>query len=91
MSTHDLGDMVRVKGTWTDAAGAPVAPTAVTLTVKNPAGVATTPALTNPSAGVYYADVDANVVGTWCFRFRSTGSGQAAAEGRFYVRESQFD
>jgi hypothetical protein len=43
------------------------------------------------STGLYYIDVDANAVGYWAYRWFSLGTGQAAAERRFKVKDSDFD
>jgi hypothetical protein len=43
------------------------------------------------STGIYYLDIDANVVGDWHWRIYSEGTGQTADEGTFKVRSSNFD
>lgn len=94
MATHDLGDLVRLSASFsTVATGAAVDPDVVKLTVKNPDGDITTKTypvgITKSATGEYYSDVDADVAGTWYFRFWSTGNGQAANEGTFEVEEAQ--
>jgi len=96
-SEYDNGDLVRVTGTFTNAAGAAVDPTAVLFKVKAPNGQTTTytygtdAALVKESTGVYYVDVNANQSGKWRVRWYSTGTGQAATEDFFTVRDSDFD
>jgi len=42
------------------------------------------------AVGSYYTDVVATDAGIWYYRFYSTGTGQAAGETSFRVRESSF-
>jgi AICAR transformylase/IMP cyclohydrolase PurH len=84
MSVYNKGDLLRVTGTFTNAAGTAVDPTAVILKHRNPAGTTTTltyalTQLTKSATGIYYADVDLSSTGVWYFKFNSTGTGQAAS------------
>lgn len=94
MTTYDKGDLVRATGTFTTSAGAATDPTAVFVKYTNPSGSITTltygtdAALVKDSTGVYHVDIDANAVGAWTYRFYSTGTGQAAAEGDFFVKSA---
>lgn len=96
VNTYQLGDLVRCSGPFTNAAGTAIDPTAVLFEVKDPAGTLTTytygtdAELVRDSAGNYHVDVDANLPGTWYYRFYSTGTGQAADEASFIVETSQF-
>ena len=96
-NVHDLGDLVRCTGTFTDENGDAHDPTTVLFSVKNPAGTTTTytygvdAALVKDSTGVYHVDVDASAVGWYYYRFYSTGSGQASEEEKFEVGASWFD
>jgi hypothetical protein len=96
VSTHDIGDLVRITGSLTTADGTPVDPTALVCKVKGPDGALTTytyGATTFPirtGAGVYYVEVTPTLPGEYAYRFASTGTGQAADEGRFIVKESAF-
>ncbi len=89
--TFSVGDLVRVDGSFTNAAGTAVDPTAVFAQYRDPSGnvVALTygadAALVRDSTGVYHVDVDADEAGTWYYRFHSTGTGQAAGWSSFYV------
>lgn len=47
--------------------------------------------LVKDSVGHYHVNVDGNAVGWWYYRFYSTGTGQAAEEHKFRIRESNFD
>lgn len=96
-TTYDLGDLVRITGTFTTAAGVATDPTAVLCTYTDPSGDATTltygtdVALVKSSTGVYYVDVNADEQGVWEYRFYATGTGQAADEGSFIVQtDTQF-
>ena len=84
MNVYAKGDLLRVTGTFTNAAGTAVDPTAVILKHRNPAGTTTTltyalSQLTKSATGIYYADVDITASGVWYFKFSSTGTGQAAS------------
>jgi hypothetical protein len=74
-----------------------VDPTAVFCEVRTPAGVETTytygvdAGLVKDSVGNYHLNVSATARGTWPYRWYSTGTGQAAGESWFFVRESDFD
>jgi hypothetical protein len=93
---YDLGDLVRVSAAWTNAAGTAIDPTAVFAKYKDPSGSTTTLtygtdlALVKDSTGNYHVDIDANEAGTWRYRFYSTGTGQGAEEGNFYVSAGSF-
>jgi hypothetical protein len=80
LNKYEIGDLVRVSGPFRNSVdGAPVDPTAVFLSYKKPDG--TTTSLT-------YGVDGAVAVGIWSWRWHSTGIGQAADEGRFYVKPS---
>jgi hypothetical protein len=91
---YDVGDLVRIQGTFTDAAGAAFDPDVVTAKYLDPSGNATTDASPTKSAtGVYYTDVTIDELGTWYYRFEGTAAGgakQGAEESNFQVAKSQF-
>lgn len=97
MSDFVVGELVRVSGAFTNAAGAAADPTGVGFKYKDPEGSLTAYVygvgvqLARASAGNFYVDIDANQVGTWHWRFYATGTGQTADEGSFTVGESEFD
>lgn len=94
-NTYDLGGAVTCEAKFKKT-GVLLDPTTVTFKVKNPLGVETTYVyntdvqLIKDSTGIYHIDINANLVGTWFYRFESTGTGQAAQEGSFRVRVSNF-
>lgn len=94
-NTYDVGDLVRVSAAFTSG-GSAIDPTAVTAKVRDPSGNVTTlvyltdGALVRDAAGAFHTDVNADEAGVWTYRFASTGTGQAAAEGTFRVRASAF-
>jgi hypothetical protein len=98
-NTYDVGDLVRVTGTWEDADGTDTDP-AGTITFKFTDPSANTVTYTygvdaeliKSATGIYYVDVSIDEHGTWWYRFASgAGSGQAAAEAFFLIRDSRFD
>lgn len=95
-NSYDLGDLVRVSAPFTlVSSGAAVDPTVVKCSVRDPSGNVVTyvyltdAALVRDSAGNYHLDVDADEAGTWCYRWWSTGTGQAAEENQFTVRPAR--
>lgn len=84
---YTLGQVVRLTATIRDVDGALIAPTAVTVRVRDPAGVTTATAASALSLGVYYVDVTANAAGTWYYRVVTTGP-VTAGEGSFDVLPS---
>ena len=97
MNVYDYGDVVRCTGTYTDADGTAQDPAAVFFEFTDPSGntteyeYGTDEELIKSSTGVYYADIDCDECGFWYYRHYATGTGQAAVEGRFRVKESRFD
>lgn len=95
-NTYDVGDLVRVTGTLSDADGTASDPNGLSVKYKDPSGNTTTlvygtdAALKRSATGVYYTDIDVDESGYWYYRFASTGTGQSAAEGDFYVSDSRF-
>jgi hypothetical protein len=72
----DLGDVVPLTVTITDAAGAPTAATVV-LTVTLPNGTSVTPASTSPTTGTYQCDYLPTVPGRHIVRWVSTSPNSA--------------
>jgi hypothetical protein len=102
----DVGDMYRfgnysgaaAAAAFTDLAGTPTDPSAVTLTVQKPDGsqlaygwpvAGASGTLTRESAGRFYADVVIDQPGRWLFRMAGTGAVTAAAEGQLAVQRSR--
>lgn len=94
INAYDIGDLVRITGTLTTAAGAPVDPSTLVCNVKAPDATVTTHTYgttafpIKSAAGVYYVDVTPTQVGEYWYQFLSTGTGQAMDEGKFVVRVS---
>jgi hypothetical protein len=95
------GARVRLTATFaTSSSSAPVDPTNVYGKYKAEAqGVfpgttytyGVSPELVKAASGTYYFDIDTNESsGIFFWAIFSTSNGQAAAEGRFYVRPRQF-
>jgi uncharacterized protein YfaS (alpha-2-macroglobulin family) len=95
-NVYDKGDLVQCACVFTDGNGAALDPGTVTFKVTNPAGTTTTyvygtdAQLVKSGTGNYYVNVSAAGGGEWLYRFESTGTGQAAVEGRFRVQGSAF-
>lgn len=94
MTTYDKGDLVRVSAAFATSAGVATDPTTVKFSFTDPAGTTTTYTystdvqLVKDSTGNYHVDIDASSTGNWLYRFFSTGTGQAAAEGEFFVKSN---
>lgn len=88
-NTYDKADLVKMQTT-IKVDGVLTAPTTIALSVRWPDGTTTTPALTNPSTGVYYAEVSVTQAGTYSYRFVATGAAQGGDEGSFTVRSTVF-
>jgi hypothetical protein len=87
---YDLGDTIRLTGTFASTAGVPANPTNVTVWVKAPSStVAVADSSTewsNPSVGTFTLDVVPTSTGVWAYRVFSSGNITAAEEGQFMIR-----
>ncbi len=100
MKNYDKGDLVRVYGSWQDLSGTYVDPTEGYLTFSfriSPTGTIVT--YTYPSSaqivkddvGQYHVDISCVTDDSdYLYRWASTGTVQAACEGAFHVRETNF-
>jgi len=89
--SYTVGDVAHLTVTLTNRTGTLVDPTAITLTVEDPTGFETVEtAIVRDSLGKYSFDLDIDRSGKWTYRWASTGTGQAAEEASFYVKESAF-
>lgn len=86
MATYDIGDVVKLTGTFRDVDGDLANPTTVTLTVLEPDGTTSTPSASSSSTGIYTATVTIDQSGTWRYRWEGTGDVVTAEEGSFDVR-----
>lgn len=95
-NAYDIGDVIRVTGTFTDADGTAIDPDTITCKVKDPSGNIASytyadSEVTRSDTGVYYVDVTIDEAGDWWYRFESTGTGKTAAgETYFWARVSKF-
>ena len=95
-NTHDVGDVVRLTGTFKNQAGAFVDPGGVRVRVKNPLGTATVyvfgvdAGVIKDSVGNYHLDIDADQEGVWFYRWEGITTNKGAGEHSFEVRDSQF-
>jgi hypothetical protein len=94
---YHKGDLAHFHNEFTNPhTGALVDPTTVKFKYEKPDGTETTltygtdAALTKTSTGKYQATVDLTAVGTWYFRWETTGSYQGADEFKRQVVASQF-
>jgi len=90
----DRGDLIRLFASFFDESSLVLDPDTVKLRVKKPDGSETAynypPEITKTGIGQYYCDINANVEGTWYYRWECTGTGQCAAERVFTVKHSYF-
>ena len=92
-NVYDIGDLVRVTGTFTVSSVA-TDPTTVTLKVLPPGGTLATYTyaageITKSGTGVYYKDIAITAAGTWYYRWLGTGAVVSAGEEYFHVRTAQ--
>jgi hypothetical protein len=87
VATHDVNERVDLRTTLRDPDGTPTNATVV-LTVYAPDGTTSTPALSNPSTGVYEASVLVDQAGEWAYRWASTGLVEVVDGGTFTVVDS---
>lgn len=72
---YELGDLVRCSGAFTDSNGTATDPSAVLFDWRRPDNVKATytygtdAQLVKDSTGNYHVDLDADLVGTWYYRF----------------------
>jgi hypothetical protein len=96
INCYDKGDVVVCDVVFKDEDDVVADPTSVFFVFMTPSGVQTTyiygvdGELVKDSTGNYHVDVSADVEGQYHYRFYSTGTGQAAAEGQFLVKDSVF-
>jgi hypothetical protein len=92
---YDIGDLVRLTGTFTDLDGTATDPSGITMSIKIPNGTVTTltygvdGSLYRSSTGIYYTDFAPTMEGLHYYRFAGTGAVTAAEEQNFYVRKRQ--
>ena len=90
-----IGNVIRLRGVWTDPnnSNVPIDPTTVTFRYADPTGNVT--AFTYPTnvvkeaVGIYHLDVSANISGLWWYDAVSTGTAQARMENNFLILASK--
>jgi len=87
MAAYDLGDVVALGITITNAAGTPQNATAVVCTVTAPDGTASTPSVTNSGAGLYDIAFTPTLSGRHLVRWVATGTNASAFSDEFSVRD----
>ncbi len=92
--SYNIGDLIRIQGTFKDINGTVVDPTNITLKVKVPAGTVSTyyypGTITRTSTGVYYFDFAITASGTHYYNWAGTGAYTVADESSFEVVSSVF-
>ena len=89
----NVGDLIRLSGAFTNPndSDAPIDPTAVFVSRKEPGGTVTIkqhvtdPEVIKDSTGNYHIDIDITAEGLWHYRWYSTGTAQAAEESTFVI------
>lgn len=97
---YDIGDLIRLSGSFKDMDNQPIDPTTVICYVRSPSDVLYTYSLdqaevVKDSVGEYHYDFDTVATqitntdsGTWHYRFEGGGSAQASEEKSFIIRYS---
>lgn len=90
---YDKLDVVRCAGVFTNAAGTAIDPTSVFFSAITPSGTLSytygvNAQLVKDSTGNYHVDIDADTVGTYLWKFYSSGTGKAGSFGQFEVQPS---
>ena len=81
---HDVGDRVTVTTTVTVEGVATNATMAILVT--SPSGTTSTPTISNPSTGVYKANIDATEAGVWLYKWTASGAVVSTQIDQFTVR-----
>lgn len=92
-AVYQIGDVLRLKATFTDIDGAVADPTTVTITVLAPSGTETEKTygaaqVTRVSTGVYYYDFSVTESGKHYFNWSAGGAYVASDQGAFQVAKS---
>lgn len=97
-NAYDIGDRVRLQGTFTDAAGTVTDPTKIYIKYMDPSGTVLThqytvdPVVQRASTGVYYEDINLTKSGRWFYRWYGldgSNNYQGAGETDLYVRKTR--
>ncbi len=96
MNFYDVGDAVRLRGSFVVPEVGAADPTAVKLLICKPDSVKQTlvygvdSEVEKTATGLYYADIIPDQVGLYTYRWEGTGAVIGAWEGEFTVRRSRF-
>ena len=88
MAVYDLGDVVALGVTITNAAGANENATAIVATVTAPDGTTSTPSVSNSAAGLYDISYTPATSGRYLIRWVATGANASAYMDEFTVRDN---
>lgn len=88
MAVYDLGDVVALGVTITNAAGANENATAVVVTITAPDGTTSTPSISNSAAGLYDVSYTPSTSGRYLIRWVATGANASAYMDEFTVRDN---
>lgn len=83
---YDIGDLRRLKCTFSDLSGAPADPTTVVVTIREPDGALAAPTPVSEGAGVYRVDFAIAKAGRHVVRWEGDGAVETAAESEFWAR-----
>jgi hypothetical protein len=92
-NAYDVGDLVRITGTFRNLEGDLESPSDVVAKVLDPLGVQATFGggdVIEEGEGVFYMDLEADLTGLWTYRFEGAGTLISTDEASFYVERSAF-
>ena len=87
MAVYDLGDVVALGVTITDAAGSPADATTVVATIVAPDGTSSTPSVVHSGTGLYDLNYTPSQYGRYTIRWVATGTNASAYADEFTVRD----
>lgn len=96
VKVYDIGDRVRFKTTFSNAAGVADDPTGIVFKVRKPSGgvssftFGTGAEIVRTATGEYHIEIVIDESGDWAGRWEATGAIQAAEEFPFIGRKSVF-
>lgn len=95
MKTYDIGDTIILTGVWEDLHARRLDPDTVGFSLLRPDRTRINYTygsggdIKKTEVGVYQVEFDATIPGVHYYRFWSTGTGKAAGETSFQIRESK--
>lgn len=92
-NVYDIDTSVTVQSAFSQSTGSAIDPSTVTLYVRDPTGAVTTIAmgsLTHVGTGVWAYNINANVSGTWFYKFQGAGNVVVTSpDASFLIRSSK--